>query len=176
MRARACSTSFPYSTPVKDRRRAEKFFEFANKARDHRAEGLVALCTIVRFPGCAQRQVMAGARGCVSVISSTLQRGSDAKTESVCDPQLVRRSPSNSSKKLRGAILDKTGTSATGRSFAAGEGKGGADLPADRESRRGPAERGAEPAHSSKCGVGFDNIDVAACTKRSVAATNTPGV
>src|SRR2546430_12270916 len=24
--------------------------------------------------------------------------------------------------------------------------------------------------------VGFDNIDVAACTKRSVAATNTPGV
>src|SRR2546423_6351608 len=95
---------------------------------------------------------MAGARGCDSVIAATLQRGSDAKTESVCDPRLVRRSPSNSSKKLRGAILDKTGTSAAGRSFAAGEGKGRADLPADRESKRAPAERGAEPAHSRKCG------------------------
>src|SRR5260370_34171780 len=29
---------------------------------------------------------------------------------------------------------------------------------------------------ASNVAVGFDNIDVAACTKRGVAATNTPGV
>src|SRR6266851_3655309 len=93
---------------------------------------------------------MPGARRCVSVIFPKLRRGCDGETEGVCDPQLVRGSPGNSAEKLRGGILGKTGTSATGRSFAAREGQRGAGLSADREGKRGIAERGAETAHRGK--------------------------
>src|SRR5260370_31168793 len=66
---------------------------------------------------------MAGARGCVSVISPNLRRGYYAETESVGDPRLIRSSQANPSRNLRGGILGKAGTSATGRSFAAGGGE-----------------------------------------------------
>src|SRR5260370_40746424 len=66
---------------------------------------------------------MAGARGCVSVISPNLRRGYYAETESVGDPRLIRSSQANPSRNLRGGILGKAGTSATGRSFAAGCGE-----------------------------------------------------
>src|ERR1700687_2106457 len=98
---------------------------------------------------------MAGAWGCVSVIFPNLRRGCDAETESVCDPRLVRSGQANSSRNLRGGILGKTGTSATGRSFAARKGQGGADLSADRENQRGAAERSAETAHCGERGSGI---------------------
>src|SRR5258708_24415832 len=93
-------------------------------------------------------------RGCVSVTFPKLRRGCDAETESVCDPQLVRCRAANSSRKLRSGILGQTGASAAGGSFAAREEQRGADLPADRESKRGAAERGAEAAHCGERGGG----------------------
>src|SRR5258708_8942154 len=98
---------------------------------------------------------MPGARRCVSVIFPKLRRGCDGETEGVCDSQLVRSSQANPSRKLRGGILGKTGTSAAGRSFAAREGQRGADLSVDGKNQRGAAERGAEAAHRGRRGGGI---------------------
>src|SRR5216683_7118174 len=98
---------------------------------------------------------MRGARRCVSVIFPKLRRGCDGETESVCDSQLVRSRSADSARNLRGGILGKTGASAAGRSLAAREGQGRADLSADRENQRGTAEDGAETAHCGERGGGI---------------------
>src|SRR5260370_31256105 len=97
---------------------------------------------------------MAGARGCVSVISPNLRRGYYAETESVGDPRLIRSSQANPSRNLRGGILGKAGTSATGRSFAAGGGERGGGFFCDGGKERRDARGGAGTGDLRKKGGG----------------------
>src|SRR2546421_651037 len=95
---------------------------------------------------------MAGARGGACVNFPTVWRGADAGNEKVCDSQPVLSGHGKTSKKMGDGIIGENRKPTTGRSLAAREGQRGADLSADRESKRGPAGGGAETAHSGKCG------------------------
>jgi len=54
--------------------------------------------------------------------------------------------------------------------------KDGLVMFADGPSQRGLASRRAKAPHRRQLAVGYDNLDIPACTKRGVIATNTPGV
>ena len=91
-------------------------------------------------------------------------------------------SPTRASRALREACdagpLGGRAAAAARRAAAPGRGRGRPARPAHRPRRRRAARRGRDPACGScrNYAVGFDNVDVPACTRRGIAVGNTPGV
>src|SRR6266850_2466672 len=132
--------------------------------------------TIVRDGEGAQRQDRPGARGCVSVIFPKYEEGLMAKPkvfathglfeparkilEESCDVEYWAQAERPPRPELMQRVKDKEGLVC---------------LLTEKVSEE--LLRGAPKLRiAANVAVGFDNIDVEACTRRGVVATNTPGV